>query len=154
VFSIASVSEEEELEETREPSRKTTQQAQGSDFLYKRQRLGTQPTPGHPQPPSTPESTEIETQVDDANRRPTQPQPSVNPPESTQVKFLRLASLPTPYGPVPTRLIKPLFKLLEKLSSAFLQTPSHEALFNILVIPKLAIHPATCRIWKRTLSRG
>jgi len=82
--------------------------------------------------------------VDDANRRPTQPQPSVNTPGSTQVNFLRLASLPTPYRPVPNRLIKPLFKLQEKLSLAFLQTPSDEALFNILAVPKLAIHPATC----------
>jgi len=32
-------------------------------------------------------------------------------------------------------LIKPLFKLLEKLSVAFLQTPSHEAVFIILAVP-------------------
>jgi len=145
LFSIASVSEEEEqLEETREPSRTTTQQVHGSDLICPEVRPAAQPTPRHPHPPSTLESTEVETRVDDPNRRPTQRQPSVNPPESTQVKFLRLTSLPTPYRPVPTRLVNPLFKLLEKLSLAFLETPSDEALFNILAVPKLAIHPATC----------
>jgi len=144
LFSIVSVSEEEEeLEETREPNRTTTQQVHGSDVLCPEVRPAAQPTPRHPHPPSSLESTEVGTRVDDANRRSTLPQLFVNIPESTQVKFLRLASLPTPYRPVPTRLIKPLFQLLQKLSSAFLDTPSDEALFNILAVPKLAIHPAT-----------
>jgi len=88
LFSIASVSEEEEqLEETREPSRTTTQQVHGSDLLCPEVRPAAQPTPRHPHPPSTLESTEVETRVDDPNRRPTQRQPSVNPPESTRSNF-------------------------------------------------------------------
>ena len=67
--SAFSGSEEEEVEETREPSRTTTQQVHGSEFLCPEARPAAQPTPGHPHPPSTPESTEVETQVDDANRR-------------------------------------------------------------------------------------
>ena len=56
--------------------------------------------------------------------------------------MLLLANLPTPFKPVPTRLIRPLIALLDKLATAFLADPSEATLTDFLAVPKLAIHPA------------
>jgi len=81
--------------------------------------------------------------------------PSNDPPasldnSSVHEQFLRLRSLPAPYKPVPTFLLRPLFKLLEKTCSDFVANPSEAALFNFLAIPKLALHPAIQLLHKGT----